>query len=259
MQDGKLYKQILKRIQEKGGLTFTVIDPPNQEPITSGKLAKIAEEAGVDCICVGGSVGAQGELLDNTILQIKDNSSLPVILFPGNIASVSKHADAIYFMYMMNSLDPYYITGAQTASAVPIKKTGLEIIPTSYIIVEPGRAVGWIGRSQPIPRELPYLGGITALAGQYMGSKLAILESGGGAPRPAPKEMIAYTKKLIDIPLIVAGGVKDEKYAYESIKAGADIVHVGTAIEQQSTDFSKASKIMEKISNAVIKAGKEKL
>lgn len=259
MQDGKIYKQILKGIQEKGGLTFTVIDPPNQEPITSGKLAKIAEESGVDAICVGGSVGAQGELLDNTILQIKDNTSLPVILFPGNIASVSKHADAIYFMYMMNSLDPYYITGAQTASAVPIQKTGLEVMPTSYIIVEPGRAVGWVGRSQPIPRELPYLGGITALAGQYMGSKLAILESGGGAPRPAPKEMISYAKKLIDIPLIVAGGVKDDKFSYESIKAGADIVHVGTAIEKQSTDFSKAKQIMEKISKAVTKAGKEKL
>jgi len=258
MDDGKIYKQILKRIQEKGGLAFTVIDPPNQEPVTSGKLAKVAEEAGIDAIAVGGSVGAQGELLDNTILQIKENCSLPVILFPGNIASISKHADAIYFMSMLNSLDPYYITGAQIASSYPLKKTGLEIIPTSYIIVEPGRAVGWVGRSQPIPRELPYLAGITALAGEYMGSKLAILESGGGAQSPAPKEMIAYTRKLIDIPILVAGGVKNDKYAYDCIKAGADIVHVGTAIENESTNFSKAKDLMKKLATAVTKAGKEK-
>ncbi|MCR4368977.1 MAG: geranylgeranylglyceryl/heptaprenylglyceryl phosphate synthase [archaeon] len=255
---GKVYKGILKRLEEKRGLVFTVIDPPNQEPVTAGKIARIVEDAGVDAICVGGSVGAQGELLDQTILQIKDNSSLPVILFPGNIASVSKHADAIYFMSMLNSLDPYYITGAQIASSAPIKKTGLEVIPTSYIIVAPGRAVGWVGRAQPIPRDLPYLAGITALAGQYMGSGLAILESGGGASEPAPAEMIAYTKKMIDIPLIVAGGIKNEKFAYDSIRAGADIVHVGTAIEAQSTNFAKAKTVMEKIVSSVAKGAKEK-
>ncbi len=256
---GKVYKEILKSIEEKGGMAFTVIDPPNQDPVVAGKIAKIAQECGVSAIAVGGSVGAQGELLDSTILQIKDNSSLPVILFPGNIASVSKHADAIYFMSMLNSTDPYYITGAQIASAAPIKRTGLEIIPTSYIIVEPGRAVGWVGRAHPIPRELPYLAGITALAGQYLGSHMAILESGGGAPEPAPVEMIAYTKKMIDIPLVVAGGVRNEKYAYESIKAGADVVHVGTAVEEQSNDLSKVKFTLKRIVDSVSKAGKEKL
>lgn len=255
---GKVYKRIQKGIQEKGGLVFTVIDPPNQEPVVAGKLAKVAEEAGVDAICIGGSVGAQGELLDSTILQVKDNSSLPVILFPGNIASMSKHADAIYFMYMLNSLDPYYISGAQIAAAAPLKRTGLEVIPTSYIIVEPGRAVGWVGRAQAIPRNLPYLAGITALAGQYMGSHLVILESGGGADSPAPKEMISYAKKMIDVPLIVAGGIRNEKFAYESVKAGADIVHVGTAIEDSNGDVSKAKETMRKIVEAVKRAGKEK-
>ena len=256
---GKVYKQLLKRIEEEKGLAFTVIDPPNQEPVVAGRVAKMAEEAGVAAICVGGSVGAQGELLDSTILQIKENSSLPVILFPGNIASMSKHADAIYFMSMLNSLDPYYITGAQIAASAPIKRTGIEVIPTSYIVVEPGRAVGWVGRAQPIPRNLPYLAGISALAGQFMGSHLVILESGGGAESPAPKEMVSYTRKMIDIPLVVAGGVRDEKFAYETIKAGADIIHVGTAVENESKDFSKAKSVMEKIVSAVKKAGKEKI
>ncbi len=151
----KVLEFVQKRISEDGGLSFLVIDPPNQSPEVAGKLAKVAQEAGVDALCVGGSVGAQGELLDKTILEIKDKSSLDVILFPGNIASLSKHADAIYFMSMLNSLDPYYITGAQIASAWPVKKMGLEVIPTSYIVVEPGRAVGWVGRAQPVPRELP--------------------------------------------------------------------------------------------------------
>lgn len=256
---GKVYKQLQKSLEEKGGLVFVVIDPPNQEPNVAGQIAKMAQETGVDAIAVGGSVGAQGELLDQTILQIKHNCKLPVILFPGNIASVSKHADAIYFLYMMNSVDPYYISGAQIASSYPIKKTGLEVMPTAYIIIEPGRAVGWVGRAQLIPRNLPYLAGISALAGQYMGSHFVILESGGGAQSPAPAEMIAYTKKLVDVPIIVAGGVRNEKYAYECVKAGADIVHVGTAIENYSDDVSKAKELLKKMVAAVAKAGKEKL
>ena len=248
----------MKKISEKGGLCFTVIDPPNQEAVVAGKIGKMAEEAGIDAIAVGGSVGAQGEILDSTILQVKDNCSLPVILFPGNIASISKHADAMYFMSLLNSNDPYYISGAQIASAAPVKKINIEVIPTSYILVEPGRAVGWVGKAQLIPRNLPYLAGVTALAGQYMGSKLAILESGGGAPEPVTKEMIAYTKKLIDIPLLIAGGVRNEKYAYDCISSGADIIHVGTAVENISTDFSKTKELMQKLAKAVAKAGKEK-
>lgn len=256
--NGKVYKKILNLIEEKKGLTFLVIDPPNQSPETSGKLAKIAEESGVDAICVGGSVSAQGKLLDDSIMQAKENSSLPVILFPGNIASLSGEADAIYFMSMLNSLDPYYISGAQIASSMPVKKLGLEVIPTSYVIAEPGRAAGWVGRAQPVPRNLPYLAAITALAGQYMGSKLVILESGGGAPEPAPPEMITATKKLIDIPLIVAGGVRTPDFAYQTIKAGADAIHVGTALEKTNGDLQKAKKVFDSIVSAVKKGAKEK-
>ena len=255
----RVYDKILKRISEDGGLTFLVVDPPNQPVEQAGKLGKAAEQAGVDFVCVGGSVGAQGELLDKTVLALKENSSLDVILFPGNIASLSKHADAIYFMSLLNSNDPYYISGAQIASAMPVKRLGLEVIPTSYVVVEPGRAVGWVGRVQLIPRELPYLAAITALGGQFMGSKMVILESGGGASSPAPREMVAATKKMIDIPLVVAGGVRDEKFAFETIAAGADVVHVGTAAEETSGSFDKTMKVLSKICSSVKKAGKQKL
>jgi len=255
---GKVYNYILDRIESKTGMIFLVIYPPNQSIETAGRLAKIAEQAGVAAIAVGGSVGAQGALLDNTISQIKENCSLPVILFPGNIATLSPKADAIYFMSMLNSLDPYYITGAQIAASYPIKRIGIEVIPTSYIIVEPGRAAGWVGRAKLIPRELPYLAAVSALAGQYMGSHVAILEAGGGASAHVPLEMISYTRKLIDIPLVVAGGVKTAEQAYKCIKAGADIVHVGTAIENVSADFAEAKKRLEALAKAAKRAAQEK-
>lgn len=255
---GKVYKWILSESAKQGGLTFLVIDPPNQTAEQAGKIAKAAAEAGVDAVTIGGSIGAQGTLLDETITRIKENCGLPTILFPGNIATLSEKADALYYMSMLNSLDPYYISGAQTAASLPVKQMGLEVLPTSYIIVEPGRAVGWVGRAQKIPRNLPYLAAITALAGQYMGAHLTILESGGGADSPAPAEMVAYVKKTIDIPLIVAGGVRNEKFAYETIKAGADAIHVGTAAEEADGSFAKAKETLTKITAAVKKAGKEK-
>ena len=255
---GKTYSKILEIIERDKGLAFLVIDPPNQPAETAGLLGKLAAEAGIDAIAVGGSVGAQGRLLDDTICSIKENCSLPVILFPGNIATISPKADAVYFMSMLNSNDPYYITGAQIAAALPIKKMGLEVIPTSYIIVEPGRAAGWVGRAQLIPREHSYLAAITALAGQFMGAQMAILESGGGAEKHAPLGMISATRKLIDIPLVIAGGVKTKEDEFKCIESGADIVHVGTAVEHVSEDKKKAKEKLENIAKAVKKAGKEK-
>jgi phosphoglycerol geranylgeranyltransferase len=258
MQEGKTYKKILSLIGEKGGLTFMQIDPPNYEPGVSGNIAKTAEENGIDAFAVGGSVNAQGKQLNEVLKEIKASSSLPTIIFPGNISTLSKHADAIYFMSMLNSNDPYWITGAQIGAAFPVKQLEIEVIPTSYIIVEPGEAAGWMGRAQLIPRKKPYLAAATALAGQYLGSKLIILESGGGAPQPAPEEMVAAAKKAIDIPLLIAGGVRTQKLAYETIKAGADIVQVGTAFEASKGNMQQLGKRFKAITDAVRKAGAEK-
>ncbi len=257
-RSGKTWEKLLGELDSKKALGFLVIDPPNQAPEKAGQVAKIAQEAGFSAIAVGGSVGAQGEILDQTIVALKESCSLPVVLFPGNIASLSTKADAMYFMSLLNSDDPYYITGAQTASSMPIKRMGIETIPTSYIICEPGRAVGWVGRARMIPRELPYLAAATALAGQLMGSQLVILESGGGAASPVPPEMVSYVKKTIDIPLLVAGGVRTEEFAYQTVKAGCDIVHIGSAVEKTNGDLSVAKKTMQSIMNGVKRGAKDR-
>jgi len=258
MLDGKVYQKLLKQLKEEAGQLFLVVDPPNQSAERAAKMSKIAEDAGASAIAIGGSLGAQGKLLDDTLIAIKDKCSIPTILFPGNIATLSKLADAVYFMSMLNSNDPYYISGAQVASSFPIKKMGIEVIPTSYIIVEPGRAVGFMGRAQLVPRNLPYLAAANALAGQYMGSKLAILESGGGAPKPVSKEMIAATKATIDIPLLIAGGVRTPQFAFDCISSGADIVHVGSAIEKTNGNDNEAKTKLHKLCQAVKRGAKAK-
>ena len=257
MKDGKVYSKLLSQLKEEAGMLFLVIDPPNQSPEQAGKMAKLAESSGATAIAVGGSLGAQGKVLDDTLVAIKDKSRLPTILFPGNIATLSKLADATYFLSMLNSNDPYYISGAQTAASFPIKKMGLEVIPTSYIIVEPGRAVGFMGRAQLIPRNLSYLAAATALAGEYMGAKMVILESGGGASEPVPKEMVSFTKKSIEVPLVIAGGVRTPEFAFDCISSGADIVHVGSAIEQTKSEAEIKNKL-EKMVQSVKKGAKAK-
>jgi phosphoglycerol geranylgeranyltransferase len=134
----------------------------------------------------------------------------------------------------------------------------LEAIPTSYIIIEPGEAAGWVGRAHPVPRHKPYLAAATALAGEYMGSRLIILESGGGAPSPAPPNMVAATKEAIGVPLLVAGGVRTAELAYKTIKAGADIVQIGTAFEASKGSLQQMGKKFKSIADAVARAGKEK-
>jgi len=258
MDEGKTYKKVLKLLAERGALTFMQLDPPRYTPALSAKIATLAEENGVSALAVGGSVGAQGQLLEDTLSAIKSVSKIPTILFPGNIATLSPKADAVYFMSMLNSMDPYWISGAQISAAEPVRRMGLEVIPTSYIIVEPGMAVGYIGHAKCVPRDKPYLAAVTALAGEYMGSKLIILESGGGAPAPAPPEMVAATKKVLSVPLLIAGGVRDEKFAFDTIKAGADIIQVGSAIEEATKDLSSAGARIKKITSAVERAAKQR-
>jgi phosphoglycerol geranylgeranyltransferase len=234
------------------------LDPPRYSPELSAKIARVAEDAGVSAIAVGGSVGAQGQLLEDTLVKIKETVKIPTILFPGNIATLSPRADAVYFMSMLNSMDPYWISGAQISAAEPVRRMNLEVIPTSYIIVEPGMAVGYIGHAKCVPRDKPYLAAVTSLAGEYMGSKLIILESGGGAPCPVPPEMVSATKSVLSVPLLVAGGVRNEKFAFETTKAGADIIQVGSAIEEKSNDLALVSSSLKKLVVAARKGAKER-
>ncbi|WP_048055312.1 geranylgeranylglyceryl/heptaprenylglyceryl phosphate synthase [Pyrococcus sp. NA2] len=245
MKIGKVESYIHERLEKKK-LHFVLIDPDDTSPELAGKLSKLCEEIGIDAIMVGGSTGAEGEILDDVVKAIKENSSLPVILFPGSHVGVSKYADAIFFMSLLNSRNPFFITGAQALGAFTVKKYGIEPIPMAYIIVEPGETVGWVGDAKPIPRHKPKLAAAYALAGQYLGMRLVYLEAGSGAPEPVPPEMVRTVKLTIEIPLIVGGGIKTGEQVRELTRAGADIIVTGTAIES-ARSLEEARKRLENL------------
>ena len=233
MNAGKVEKYILEGIESKGALLFSLIDPLDyKSPKDAILAAKGACEAGTDILLIGGSTGVQGELLDTVTKEIKSFSQVPVVLFPGNISTVSKYADAVYFMSLMNSRNPYWITQAQTLAAPAVRQLKIEPLPVGYIVVEPGGTVGWLGDANAVPRSKPLLAASMALAGQYMGHRIIITDAGSNpAQGHIPLEMVSAVASAIDVPYVVAGGIKTPEQAKSVVAAGARVIQVGTAFE----------------------------
>lgn len=244
---GKVEEHLMRTIARDGAAHLALIDPAKQEPGVAGEIASDAEEAGSDGIMVGGSTGAGGELLDATVLAIKEAVDLPVILFPASEEGISKHADAIFFMSLLNSRDPYFIMGAQRLGAPLVKRFGLEPLPMAFLIVEPGGAAGRVGRAELIPRDEPGLAAAYALAAQYLGMRFVYLEAGSGAKRPVPIRMVKAVREAVDIKLIVGGGIWTARAAAERVRAGADVIVTGTLMEEAADRVEKIGEIVRAI------------
>ena len=221
---------------KKGKMHFSLIDPDplKVNPETIGELCSQLERWGSSAIMVGGSTNVRQKFLDDLVMGIKKGCSLPVILFPGGVNGVSRHADAIFFMSLMNSRDPFWITGVQAEGAVAVRESGLQPLSMSYIIIEPGMKAGEVGNADPIPRTQGVRAAEYALAAQYLGMSVVYLEAGSGADKPVPAEMISKVKKNISIPLIVGGGIRTPAAAGAALSAGADIIVTGTLIEDDA-------------------------
>ncbi len=242
---GKVERYIYERLEKNGALMFMLVDPVDygSEELAI-RTARDAADGGADMILVGGSIGAQGELLDNVTKGIKDAVSVPVVLFPGNIATLTKYADAMYFMSLLNARSTYWMTHAQMLSAPIVKHMGIEPLPVGYIVVHPGGTVGWVGDANLVPREKSKIAASLALAGEYLGNRFIITDVGSNpqlqGQGPVPPEMVRSVKDAISVPYIVAGGIRDTDALRATLKAGADIVQIGTAIEKSTKARSQA-------------------
>lgn len=234
---GKVEKYILDELESKKGLLFALIDPLDYKtPEDAVKTAKNANDADADIILIGGSTGVQGPVLDMVAKEIKKEVSKPVVLFPGNIGTLTKYADAVYFMSMLNSRNPYWISGAQMLAAPMVKHYGVEPLPVGYVVVEPGGTVGWVGDAKEIPRTRPQIAAAFAMAAQYMGFRFFITDAGSNPETGhVPLEMIKAVSSVTTIPYVAAGGIRTPEQAKSVIKAGADIIQVGTAFEEKGS------------------------
>lgn len=234
---GRVWSYLESRLRE-GPLHMTLLDPATSSGKAGEAIALLAAEYGTDAIMVGGSTDVRSDNLDELVLHIKERTQLPTIYFPSTAGAMSPHVDAIYFLSLLNSRDPRMIIGEQARGAPLLKALGTEAIPLGYILVHPGMRVGQIGQADLITRDAA---GATraanlALAAQMFGMRLVYLECGSGAPEPCPVDIVRAVKAVLDIPLVVGGGIRSGKQAEEILDAGADVVVTGTIAENHQFD-----------------------
>ena len=243
---GPVEKYLLERIDAERSIHITLIDPEKVTLTQASKIGENSGNSGTSAIMIGGSTFVSQTHLDGVVKAIKHAVKIPTILFPNNITGISRHADAIWFMSLLNSVDPYFLIGAQILGAPLVKKYRLEPIPMGYVIVGEGGTAGIVGKAIPVPYSKPELAAAHALAGQYLGMHFIYLEGGSGAKEPVPPEMISIVKHYIDIPLIVGGGIKTKPQALAAASAGADVIVTGNVIETSDAK-QKVSEIIEGI------------
>lgn len=242
---GEVEKYLYEKMS-KGPIHLTLMDPENIDINNACKLAKEVENHGSSAIMVGGSTVCSIEEMDFFIKEIKKNIRIPIIIFPNNINAVSKYADAIFFMSLLNSVEWYYIIGAQAQGALLVKKFNIEPIPLGYIVFNSDTAVAAMGRVIPLPPSHGEVAVTYALAAQYLGMRFIYLEAGSGAKEAIPPKTVSIIKKNIKIPIIVGGGIRDSSIALELIKAGTNAIVTGTIAEEHP---EKLFKIIESIKN----------
>ncbi len=240
-----VYQSLLDK-KKSGYKSFAVLIDPDK--VTSDSLLEtvhLAVQAKVDYIFVGGSL-VISDHLDACIRQIKEACSIPVLLFPGSPSQISKQADALLYLSLISGRNADYLIGQHVISAPFVKSSGLEIIPTGYMVIDGGAAttVSYISNASAMPADKPEIAMCTAMAGEMLGMKLIYMDAGSGAKKAITETMISTVANHIEVPLIVGGGIRDAEKVYLNCKAGADVIVVGNAIEKD------ASLIME-MANAI--------
>lgn len=244
----KLYASMLSR-KKAGKKQFAVlIDPDKTDTAKTEELAGLGNIHKIDWFFVGGSLLTTNSL-DQCIKVLKQNTDIPVILFPGNTLQMSTKADGILFLSLISGRNAEMLIGRHVIAAPYLKLTSLEVISTGYMLVESGRptTVSYMSNSIPIPADKTDIAACTAMAGEMLGMKLIFMDAGSGANQPVSEEMLQAVSNSIEIPLVAGGGINTPEKALKAVKAGADMIVIGNAIEKNSRLIATVSESIQKM------------
>jgi len=233
-----IYEQIIQAKNNGHKLLAILLDPDKIALETLDNLLQKINQSPATHVFVGGSI-VKATILEELIAQLKQKTNLPVVIFPGDPSQISPQADAILFLSLLSGRNPDYLIEYQVQAAPILKKMNLEVISTGYILIESGNetAVARVSKTAPLNRDNLDLVLATAQAGEMLGNKLIYLEAGSGAKKPVPLEMIGLISQNIKIPVIVGGGIVDLHGIQKAYNAGADLVVIGTAFENNTHFF----------------------
>lgn len=227
-----IYDFILKKSKQNKKLFALLIDPDKTNPAQLIKTLQLANKAGVDLLLVGGSLIMSD--FHETISIIKQNTPIPLVLFPGSTYQIDPNADALFLLSLISGRNADLLIGNHVIAAPFIRKSNLEVISVGYILINCGTdtSVSYMSNTTPIPFNKNEIAIATAMAGEMTGKKIIYLEAGSGAAKPVSPEMVNAVKTNIQIPLIVGGGIRTTDQVTTIIEAGADMIVVGTAVEE---------------------------
>ncbi len=211
-----------------------LIDPDfGQDEKVLERTVQNACMAKADLLFVGGSL-LTSTSFDRCVELVRHWSDRPVVLFPGSPAQLSRHADAVLLLSLISGRNPELLIGHHVTAAPTIKSMGIEAIPTGYILVDGGKptTVSYVSQTLPIPHDKPGIAAATALAGELLGLRTIYMDTGSGATRTVPSEMIRMVRRAVDLPVIIGGGIRTAEDARRICEAGADVLVVGTAFEE---------------------------
>ena len=240
---------IYDKFQDKTRKKLAVLVDPDKP--TDAQIISIVEKAkaaDVDFFFVGGSLLVT-DSLDHCIKLIKEHCDIPVLIFPGNSLQISKYCDGFLLLSLISGRNPEMLIGRHVIAAPYLKLYGNEIIPTGYMLIDSGKAtsVTYMSDTTPIPHDKDDIAMCTAIAGEMLGLKLIYLEAGSGALMPVSTSMISKVSQMINIPLIVGGGIKTPEMAADAVKAGADVIVIGTAFEKEPELLQQFAKAIHQI------------
>ena len=237
-----IYHSLAERKRNQKKSFAVLVDPDKVNENNLDELVALSVEASVDYFLVGGSL-VISDYLDEAVQFIKKNCNIPVILFPGSPSQVSKYADALLYLSLISGRNPELLIGQHVISAPVVKQSGLEIMPTGYMVIDGGAptTVSYISNANPLPSDKNEIAMCTAMAGEMLGMKLIYMDAGSGAKRPITESMIEKVSGCIEVPLIIGGGITTPEKAYLDCKAGADVIVVGNAIEKDASLIKEIS------------------
>lgn len=231
-----------RHLERKKSIAVLVDPDKAEDPARLLHLINLASENCVDYFFVGGSLVTSANLSD-VVRRIKENVTLPVILFPGNAIQVEASADAILFLSLISGRNPELLIGQHVVAAPIIKNTRLEVISTGYMLINSGKitSVAYISNTMPIPDDKYSVAASTAMAGQMLGLQTIYIDAGSGAEKEISTRMIGSVRKSISIPLIVGGGINSARKAISALEAGADMIVIGNALEKDPDLLTEVS------------------
>lgn len=237
-----IYQSLTERKQRNKKSFAVLIDPDKVNDDSMQELIQLSLDAQVDYFFVGGSL-VISSYLDECVQYIKRSCEIPVILFPGSPSQVSKYADALLYLSLISGRNPELLIGQHVVSAPIVKKSGLEIMSTGYMVIDGGAptTVSYISNAAPLPSDKNEIAMCTAMAGEMLGMKLIYMDAGSGAKKAINESMIEKVSSCISVPLIVGGGITTAEKAYLNCKAGADLIVVGNAIEKDASLIKEIS------------------